>query len=77
LRKITPVRTKRLIKLCTRLGWKKDRIKGDHLALAKSGKPRPIILKLSRTSPPWLILQVMKNLGVTRNEYFKLMRKIK
>jgi len=76
VRRITPLKTTKLIKLCEKLGWKRARIKGDHLALVKEGSPRPIIIKLTKMSPQWLILQTIKNLGITREEYFKLIKNI-
>ncbi len=75
--KISPIRTNKLIKLCEYCGWKRDRIKGDHLALVKNNCPRPIIIPLKKTSPVWLVMQVIKELGISnRDDFFKLLRKL-
>jgi hypothetical protein len=57
-------------------GCKYDRIEGDHCIYKKDGLKRPIIFPMIKDIPVFIILNNLKTLGISREEYFKLLGKL-
>jgi predicted RNA binding protein YcfA (HicA-like mRNA interferase family) len=58
------------------IGCRIVRTKGDHCIYKKEGLKRPIIVPMINDIPVFIIQNNLKTLGITREEYFKLLDKI-
>jgi predicted RNA binding protein YcfA (HicA-like mRNA interferase family)/predicted RNase H-like HicB family nuclease len=54
--RITPVDSETLIRLFERLGFRRARVRGGHLAMTKSGLRRPLVIPLHGSIGPTIIL---------------------
>ncbi|MEK7545106.1 MAG: type II toxin-antitoxin system HicA family toxin [Patescibacteria group bacterium] len=53
------------------------REKGDHRIYWKSGVNRPLVIPRDRTLPPFIIMNNLRVLGVTKEEFLKVIGKMK
>ena len=76
-RKLVPVNYRTLIRVFERAGFAVSRQKGDHIAMTKSGIPRPLIIKTSpRDVPVTHIRTNMTTAGMTREQFFRLLDEV-
>lgn len=54
------------------VGCKFTREKGDHRVYWKDGIKRPVVIPRDTSLPPFIILNNLKVLGVSRDEYIKI-----
>ena len=75
--KITPIHYEKLIKIFELYGFIVKRKKGDHIIMTKPGIKRPLVIKTSpRHVPVTHIRTNMTTAGMTREEYFSLLKKV-
>lgn len=53
-----------------------DKKGGDHLVYQKEGILRPIIIPKYKQIPEFIILKNLKTAGISREEYFELLKEI-
>lgn len=72
---MTPVHWKKLKCVFEKVGFKLDRIEGDHMILIKPKVKRPIVIQRIPQIDVALIKSNMRTAGISREEYFKLLKK--
>jgi len=75
--KIVPIHYKKLAKVFKLEGFKFQREKGDHLIYTKPGISRPIVIPKYKEIPVFVIKNNLRAAGISREQYFKLLKKIK
>ena len=70
--RIAPVHWRELERVVLRLGLKFARQKGGHRAYTREGLIRPVIIP-ERVQIPVIIKNILDTLGVSRDEYFRLL----
>lgn len=75
--RITPIPAKRLQRLFEKAGFKCVRIEGDHFVYTKKGVMRPIVIPDWPEVPVFIIKNNLRTAGISRQEYFSLLEKIK
>jgi predicted RNA binding protein YcfA (HicA-like mRNA interferase family) len=73
--KIIPVHWKRLEKVFLSAGFRFARQEGSHRSYTKPGVLRPIIIPTYDEVPVSIIRNNLKTAGITREEYFVLLKK--
>lgn len=71
--RITPVPYRRLTRLFERDGWRFARQKGDHLIYTKRGNIRPLVIPMYDAVPVFIIKNLLRSAGMTRDRYFELL----
>ena len=74
--KISPVSYKTLSRVFKLAGFNFIRQKGDHLIYAKKGIFRPIIIPMYDEIPVFIIKNNLRSGKISRNKYFKLLRRM-
>ena len=74
--RINPIHYRKLAKVFEKKGFIHLRTEGDHLIYTKKGIVRPVVIPKYKQIPEFIILKNLKTAGITRNEYFLLLRKI-
>ena len=69
--KITPVKTKKLVKLLLSLGWtiRKRHSGSSHMVFEKTGELRPQVLSDYHETPEYQVLQIIKRTGLSRKDF--------
>jgi len=75
--RITPIPAKRLKRIFEKAGFKCVRIEGDHFVYTKKGVIRPIVIPDWPEVPVFIIKNNLRSAGINREEYFKLLKKVK
>lgn len=73
--KIQNINWKDFEKFLFRVGCEFKREKGDHRIYWKKGLNRPIVIPRDVSLPPFIILNNLKILNISREEYLKKMKK--
>ena len=73
---LTPVHYKKLARVFERSGFTLDRIEGDHLIYVRNGVVRPVVIPRYRNVPVFIIKNNLRSAGITREEYFRLLKGI-
>ncbi len=76
MQKIQSIHWKKFEKFFFKVGRDFKREKGDHRVYWKKGIKRPIIVPRDTSLPTFIILNNLKVLGVSREEYLKIIKKI-
>ena len=63
-------------KFLIRIGCVFKRQKGDHRIYWKQGIPRPIVVPQERTLPVFIILNNLRVLGVSKEEFLKILEEL-
>ena len=58
-------------------GFRFSRQEGSHRAYVKPGIPRPVIIPTYRDVPVFVIRNNLKTAGLSRDDYFSLLAKVK
>lgn len=74
--RITPISASKLRKVFEKAGFKCVRTKGDHFVYTKKGIPRPVVIPDWKELPVFIIKNNLRTAGITRQEYFSLLKKI-
>jgi len=76
LPRIRPISYRKLARVFESAGFEFDRQKGDHMVYVKEGAKRPLIIPRYREVPVFVILNNLRSAGLTREDYFKLLKEI-
>lgn len=69
-KKLPAVKPKQLIRFLEQRGWELDRTRGSHYILKHTGERRKITVPMhNRDLGPGLLLAILKNVGVDRDEF--------
>jgi predicted RNA binding protein YcfA (HicA-like mRNA interferase family) len=71
---IRPVHYQSLIRVFERDGFRFDRQEGDHRIYVKAGVRRPLVIPLYRAVPVFIIKNLLRTSGMSRDRYFELLR---
>ncbi|HJP19876.1 MAG: type II toxin-antitoxin system HicA family toxin [Nitrospinota bacterium] len=74
--KITPLSAKNLRKIFEIAGFTCVRIEGDHFVYTKKGIARPVVIPNWKEVPVFIIKNNLRTAGITREEYFHLLKKL-
>ncbi len=74
--RIGSIHWKKFEKFLIKVGCQFTREKGDHRVYWKEGIKRPVIIPRVSTLPAFIILNNLKVLGVSREEYLKILNKL-
>jgi predicted RNA binding protein YcfA (HicA-like mRNA interferase family) len=70
---LRPVSYKTLVRVFEREGFTFNRQRGDHLIYTKSGVRRPIVIPTYDEVPVFIIKNLLRSAGITRERYFELL----
>jgi predicted RNA binding protein YcfA (HicA-like mRNA interferase family) len=73
--RIQPIHWKEFEKFLFKVGCVFKREKGDHRIYWKEGIKRPIVIPRNTSLPPFIIINNLKVLGISREEYLKTISK--
>ena len=73
--RIRSVHWKEFEKFLLKIGCKFKREKGDHRIYWKNGIKRPVIIPRAASLPVFIVLNNLKVLGISREEYLKIISK--
>lgn len=72
--RIQSVHWKEFEKFLFQVGCEFKREKGDHRIYWKKGIKRPIVVPRDTSLPPFIILNNLRVLGISREEYLKIVK---
>ena len=75
--RITPIPARRLRRLFEKAAFECVRIEGDHHVYTKTGVIRPIVIPNWPEVPGFIIKNNLRSAGISREEYFKVLKKVK
>lgn len=70
---IRPISYRRLVNVLEREGFRFDRQKGDHLIYVRAGIKRPLVIPMYEEVPVFVIKNVLRVAGISRDRYFELL----
>ena len=73
--KVGAVHWKKFEKFLLQVGCELKREEGDHRIYWKKGLKRPVVIPRDTSLPPFIVLNNLRVLGITREEYLKLLKK--
>jgi predicted RNA binding protein YcfA (HicA-like mRNA interferase family) len=71
--KISPISYKKLVCVFEKDGFAYVRTKGDHLVYFKPNSLRPLVIPMYEHIPVFVIKNLMRTAGMTREKYFELL----
>ena len=71
---LRPVHFQRLIRVFERDGFRFDRQEGDHRVYVKAGVRRPIVIPMYHAVPLFIIKNLLRTSGMSRERYFELLQ---
>ncbi len=71
---IRPVRYDLLVRVFERDGFRFDRQAGDHRIYVKTGVLRPLVIPVYREIPVFIIKNLLRTSGMSRERYFELLK---
>ena len=74
--RIGSIHWKKFEKFLIKVGCQFTREKGDHRVYWKEGIKRPVIIPRVSTLPAFIIPNNLKVLGISRDEYLKILNKL-
>jgi len=75
--RITPIPARRLRRIFEKAGFQCVRTEGDHYVYTKEGVTRPIVIPDYPEVPVFIIKNNLRSAGINREEYFRLLDKVK
>ncbi len=69
---LRPVPYQILIRVFEQDGFSYDRTEGDHLIYVKPGIRRPLVIPMYREVPVFIIKNLLRTSGMSRDRYFLL-----
>lgn len=73
--RIQSIHWKEFEKFLLKIGCEFKREKGDHRIYWKKGLKRPVIIPRDKTLPAFIVLNNLKVLNISREEYLKIIGK--
>lgn len=70
--KISPVKYELLVRIFVEEGFVYQRTRGDHLVYSKTGCSRPLIIPMYQEVPVFIIKNLLRTAGISRERYFQL-----
>jgi predicted RNA binding protein YcfA (HicA-like mRNA interferase family) len=70
---LRPIHYQELVRVFERDGFRYNRQEGDHLIYVKSAVKRPIVIPMYRAVPVFIIKNLMRTAGMSRERYFELL----
>ncbi len=74
--RVTPIPYQELSRVFERSGFTLVRQEGDHRVYTKPGIARPIVIPCYRAVPVFIILNNLRTAGISRDEYFRLLKPV-
>jgi predicted RNA binding protein YcfA (HicA-like mRNA interferase family) len=71
---LRPVHYQRLIRVFEQEGFRYDRQEGDHVIYVKAGVRRPLVIPAYRAIPVFIIKNLLRTSGMSRERYFELLK---
>ena len=71
--RLRPVNSSTLVAVFEKDGFVFDRQAGDHLIYTKPGVKRPLVIPVYRTVPVFIIKNLLRTAGMSRDRYFELL----
>jgi predicted RNA binding protein YcfA (HicA-like mRNA interferase family) len=71
---IRPVHYQSLIRVFEQDGFRFARQEGDHQIYVKAGVRRPLVIPLYRAIPVFIIKNLLRTSGMSRERYFELLK---
>ena len=71
---LRPVNYSTLVAVFQKDGFIFDRQAGDHLIYTKPGVKRPLVIPMYRAVPVFIIKNLLRTSGMSRERYFELLR---
>jgi predicted RNA binding protein YcfA (HicA-like mRNA interferase family) len=71
---LRPVHYERLIRVFEQEGFRYDRQEGDHRIYVKGGVRRPLVIPTYRAIPVFIIKNLLRTSGMSRERYFELLK---
>ncbi len=74
--RINSIHWKEFEKFVIFVGCKFQREKGDHRIYTKTGLKRPVVFSRDTAMPEFVILNNLRVLGISREEYLEIIKKL-
>jgi predicted RNA binding protein YcfA (HicA-like mRNA interferase family) len=71
---ISPVASQTLVRVFEKDGFTLSRTSGDHQIFTKAGVKRPLVIPTYKSVPVFIIRNLLRTSGMTRERYFELLR---
>lgn len=71
--RIVPIPYEKLVRIIKSEGFVLVRERGDHMIFTKSGILRPIVIPRYDALPVFIIKNILRTAGITREQYFELL----
>jgi predicted RNA binding protein YcfA (HicA-like mRNA interferase family) len=71
---LRPVDYRTLAKVFEQDGFAFNRRRGDHLIYTKPGVKRPLVIPMYKELPVFIIKNLLRSAGLTREQYFNLLK---
>jgi predicted RNA binding protein YcfA (HicA-like mRNA interferase family) len=71
---LRPVHYQDLVRIFEHDGFRHDRTEGDHLIYTKAGVLRPLVIPMYREIPVFIIKNLLRTAGMSRERYFDLLK---
>ena len=71
---LRPVHYQHLVRVFEQDGFRYDRTEGDHLMYVKPGIRRPLVIPMYRAVPVFIIKNLLRTSGMSRDQYFLLLK---
>lgn len=75
--KISPVHYKALFRVFEKEGFVHNRTKGDHAIFVKKGIIRPLVVPMYKEIPVFIIKNLLRTSGLSRDLYFEILNDVK
>ncbi|SPE33379.1 conserved hypothetical protein [Candidatus Sulfopaludibacter sp. SbA6] len=72
---IRPVHFQDLIRVFEQDGFRYARQEGDHRIYVKEGVRRPIVIPADRAVPVFIVKNLLRTAGMSRERYFELLKR--
>jgi predicted RNA binding protein YcfA (HicA-like mRNA interferase family) len=73
---ISPVPYQTLVRVFENEGFTLARTSGDHQIYTKPGVKRPLVIPTYKTVPVFIIRNLLRTSGMSRERYFELLRTV-
>lgn len=73
---LRPVHYAKLVKTFEQDGFNFDRQRGDHLIYTKAGSIRPLVIPIYDQVPVFIIKNLLRTAGMSRERYFELLQSL-
>jgi predicted RNA binding protein YcfA (HicA-like mRNA interferase family) len=71
--RVTPIHYRKIVRVLEHEGFVLARERGDHMVFTKLGVARPIVVPRYDPLPVFIIKNVLRTAGISRERYFELL----